>query len=119
MPKYFEGDRPLPFETLRITPEQITEQQLANIFADRESATICVTFNGFDESCLGYVFNIRKTNAQFQVLNITMEVELTATSAGRLADVIHHVSGIRFVEEVHTAFQNSRNNIGASMTHVY
>ena len=119
MPKFYDGNRELPFPVVALKSHLVDVQNLTNIFLSADRHTICVSFVDFDESCLGYIFNIRKNNAEFEILNITMQIELVVTSINRLVDVIKHIAGICFVEEINVIFQNSRNNIGSSLTYRY
>ncbi|MEB0134616.1 hypothetical protein QN362_04645 [Actimicrobium sp. CCC2.4] len=119
MPKYFDGEVSLPFEIVRLTSTEITPAALDAVFSTRDGATISVVFTGFEAGCLGYIINVRKQSVAFQIVNIAGETELVVTSTERLVDLIEHISGIRYVEEVQNVFYGSRNNIGSSMTYSY
>jgi hypothetical protein len=119
MPKYFDGEVKLPFEIVRLMSSEVTIAALDSVFSTRDSATISVVFAGFEVGCLGYAINIRKQSMKFEIVNIAGETELIVTSTERLVDVIEHVSGTRYVDDVQDVFHGSRNNIGSSTTYSY
>lgn len=114
MPKYFNGDRDLLFPIARIESADLSSTSLSELFAEGNELSVCVSFSGFNESCLGYVAHIRKAGNMFELLNICSELELRVEGFEALALVLAHVCGASYSPEVQAVFQQIRNDIGSA-----
>jgi len=115
MPKYFTDERPLLFSKVTIKPGELTIAALSTLFAKGKQYTICLTFEGFEANCLGFLVHVRKSGDRFELLNIAEEVELFVHSEEQLVEVIKHVSGTEYSERAQKAFQQIRNDIGSGV----
>jgi hypothetical protein len=112
--KYFTNQRDLPFEKVMVTAARLNTTYLASLFQQRSSVSLCVSFDGFDEKTLGYIFNIKKTEGGFQFINVTEKQELLAGSISGAISIIRHVAGIESNDKVQNIFQQIRNDIGTN-----
>ncbi len=115
MPKYFTDERPLLFNKATFKLGELTSATLAALFEKSPGNTICLTFEGFEANCLGFLVHVRKSGDRFELLNIAEEVELFVHSEEQLLEVIKHVSGAEYSERAQKAFQQNRNAIGSGV----
>ena len=112
MPKYFDGEKPLPFPRSAITPDRLTEdwaqQKLAR---NRGNLSLCLRFPGFPDDSLGYVFNIEQAGDSFRISDITGKQLLKVANLGDLVAMVLHVSGTSYDADWQTQFQKLRNQI--------
>lgn len=114
MPKYFSGDREVLFEIAKIDAGALNAANISLLFRDVSERSVCVTFSGFDQSCLGYIAHIRKNGDTFDLLNICSELELRVDGIDALVTVLAHVCGARYSAAVQAVFQQIRNDIGSA-----
>lgn len=105
----------LLFAKVVLRPRDLTSDTLRSLFARQTEASLCLVFDGFAASCLGYVLHVRYRDGQYEVLNITGESELLLRSEDHLAEVIMHVSGMQYSEAACRAFQKIRTDIGTGV----
>lgn len=115
MPKYFSGDREILFEIAKIDAGALNAANISHLFRDVSERSVCVTFSGFDQSCLGYIAHIRKNGDTFDLLNICSELELRVDGIEALVTVLAHVCGARYSSAVQAVFQQIRNDIGSAV----
>lgn len=113
MPKYFNDERPLLFPKVTIGVCELTADWLAALFKQQDRNSISLSFQGFEESCLGFVVHVKKTGARYEILNITEQFELAVENEQQLVEVIKHVSGVQYSEKMQATFQQIRNDIGS------
>jgi hypothetical protein len=112
MPKYFEGERPLPFARVVITPDQFSDNWLQKELARKKGKiSLCVRFAGFPEDSLGYVFNIEQVAGALQISDITGKQLLIVANLGELVTMVFHVSGTSYDADWQAQFQKLRNQI--------
>jgi len=112
MPKYFHGDKPLPFERVSITSDRFSKRWLrTELVRTRGKMTLCLRFAGFPEDSLGYVFNIEQAGESFRVSDIKGRQLLTVTNLAELCEMVLHVSGSSYDADWQTEFQKMRNQI--------
>lgn len=75
---------------------------------------MCVRFDGFEEACLGYVFNIEQSGESYRISDITGKQLLTVGTMRELLAMVMHVSGTRYDQNWQTEFQKLRNQITSS-----
>lgn len=112
MAKAFSDEKQFPFQKVRVTPDQTTPAELNLIFNRQSNLTLCVSFEGFEDETLGFVFNIELDGGKFKLVNILEDTEVIARDVNSLSQIIRHVAGIDYHESVQALFQSSRNNIG-------
>ena len=112
MPKYFEGEKPLPFARGAITSDRFSEKWLrTELTRKRGKMSLCLRFAGFPEDSLGYVFNIEQTGEAFRISDITGKQLLTVGNLGELVAMVFHVSGTSYDADWQAEFQKMRNQI--------
>jgi hypothetical protein len=109
MPKYFDGERELPFERLSIEIDAVSRDSLERAFARRDSLSLCVRLPGLDANCLGYVFNIEKSGSRFLIFDVTKKLLLTKNSIEEVEVLIRHSVGYAYDEEVHRMLAKLRD----------
>ena len=115
MPKYFNDARLLLYPKSVLRPDELTPETISALFYSRIQNTICLVFDGFDRSCLGFVVHVTKKGDRYELQNITKEVELIVANESSLIEVIKHVSGSEYSKAAQAAFQQIRNDIGSSI----
>ena len=115
MPKYFTDEKELPFDKVALDPEDLTADRLEELFESNSKLTLCLRFDGYDQSCLGYIFNVQLEDGSFRLTNIVGQLELSVQNMESLLEVMRHVSGISYSERVQAAFQQIRNDIGSGI----
>lgn len=112
MPKYFDNERKLPFSRVSVANDQFSEQWLQRELAQRAGKlSLCLRFEGFEQDCLGYVFNIEQADESFRISDITSKQLLVLASLREVVAMILHVSGTRYDQNWQTEFQTLRNQI--------
>ena len=101
MPKYFDGERPLPFEQIKVDIEAVNAEMLQTLFSGRDRVSLCVRLPGLEESCLGYLFNIEKSDGSFVLVDITKKKLITRDTLADLESLIRHSVGYGYDERVH------------------
>lgn len=114
MPKYFSGEKPLPYNLLTIKAACITPKIIEDAFAQHDTISISIIHDGLHENSLGYIVHVKKIEGGFLISNIAGENELGVTNMSSLCTVLEHVSAQKYSKEVQKIFQKNRNNIGAS-----
>ena len=113
MTKYFKDERELNFRVTRIDVAQLSAESIAHCFNSGDECSICITFSGFEESCLGYVVHVRKlVNDFFELVNITGETEMRVNGVEALILVLRHVCGETYSPAIQDVFQQIRCDIG-------
>jgi hypothetical protein len=112
MPKYFDGEKPLPFARVAITSDRFSEQWLRKeLVQTRGKMSLCLRFAGFPDDSLGYVFNIDQAGESFRISDIKGKQLLTVATIAELSDLVLHVSGASYDADWQTEFQKMRNQI--------
>ena len=112
MPKYFDGEKPLPFSRVAITSARFSEQWLRQeLTRKRGKVSLCLRFAGFPDDSLGYVFNIEQAGEAFCVSDITGKQLLSVPNLSELVAMVLHVSGTSYVADWQAEFQKMRNQI--------
>lgn len=112
MPKYFEGEKPLPFPRVATTNTEFSTQWLQKVLTRKSGkVSLCLRFVGFPADSLGYVFNIEQTGAAFRVSNITGKQLLNVGALDELVAMVRHVNGTRYDADWQAEFQKLRNQI--------
>jgi hypothetical protein len=112
MPKYFDGEKPLPFSRVAITSDRFSEKWLQQELTRKHGKmSLCLRFAGFPNDSLGYVFNIERAGDDFRISDITGKQLLTVANLGELVAMVLHVSGTRYNADWQTEFQKMRNQI--------
>lgn len=112
MPKYFEGEKPLPFARVRITSDRFSEQWLRQALTRKGGkVSLSLRFSGFPDDSLGYVFNIEQADGVFRISDIKGKQLLAIPDIGELVAMILHVSGASYDADWQTEFQKLRNQI--------
>ena len=112
MPKYFDGERPLPFLRAAITSDRFSEQWLRQeLTRKRGKVSLCLRFAGFPDDSLGYVFNIEQAGEAFRVSDITGKQLLSVPNLSELVAMVLHVSGTSYNADWQAEFQKMRNQI--------
>lgn len=115
MPKYFSGEKPLPYKLVRLKASEITCDAINKIFSVDDSVSLSLIHDGLHNSSLGYLVHIKKSDGGgFLISNITGEAELVATNDASLCVILKHVCGQEYSKDVKQMFQRNRNNIGAN-----
>jgi hypothetical protein len=115
MPKYFDGQRSLPFPTATVSLSDFSEKWLAReIESKRGKVSLSLLFEGFPKDSLGYVFNIQKDGSQMRVSDITGKQLLNVSTLTELTAMILHAVGARYDAEWQTVFQKVRNQISSA-----
>ena len=113
MAKYFKDHRQLNHRVQRLNVTDLSPKSIASCFEMDNECSICVTFAGFDESCLGYVTHVRKSaDDLYELFNIAGETEIRVNSIEALILVLRHVCGETYSPEIQDVFQQIRNDIG-------
>ena len=66
-------------------PGDLSADHIVALFQGNPRLSLCLGFDGFDESCLGYVFNIELEANSYHFTNITGEQELTVPDGDSLS----------------------------------
>lgn len=112
MPKYFDGEKPLPFARVATTADCFSEDWLRRELVRKNGMiSLCLRFAGFPDDSLGYVFNIKKSDEAYLVSDITGKQLLSVTDLGELTGMIRHVSGTNYDARWQAEFQKMRNQI--------
>ena len=112
MPKYFEGEKPLPFARVAITADRFSEDSLRRELARKKGkVSLCLRFAGFPDDSLGYVFNIEQAGEAFRVSDITGKQLLSIPNLSELVAMVLHVSGTSYDADWQAKFQKMRNQI--------
>ena len=112
MPKYFEGEKPLPFVRVAITADRFSEDWLRRELARKKGRiSLCLRFAGFPDDSLGYVFNIEQAGEAFGVSDITGKQLLSVPNLSELVAMVLHVSGTSYDADWQAEFQKMRNQI--------
>jgi len=112
MPKYFEGEKPLPFPRVAITADRFSDDWLRRELARKKGKiSLCVRFAGFPDDSLGYVFNIEQAGEAFRVSDITGKQLLSVPNLSELVKMVLHVSGTSYHADWQAEFQRMRNQI--------
>ena len=112
MPKYFDGEKPLPFSRVAITSARFSEQWLRQeLTRKRGKVSLCLRFAGFPDDSLGYVFNIEQAGEAFRVSDITGKQLLSVPNLSELVAMVLHVSGTSYDADWQAEFQKMRNQI--------
>jgi|LakMenEpi03Aug12_release.lakeMendotaPanAssembly.Ray.scaffolds.fasta_scaffold1479050_1 hypothetical protein len=109
MPKYFDGECELPFERFNIEIDAVSRVSLERAFARTDSLSLCVRLPGLDTSCLGYIFNIKKSESCFSIFDVTKKLLLTRDSTEDLESLIRHSVGYAYDVQVHRVLAKLRN----------
>lgn len=115
MPKYFAGEKNLPYSIARINISELSKSKLELLFHSTAKLSICILQDGLDDSSLGYVANISKEGEIYTLINIALEVELKAKGVDSLCAVLRHICGAEYLPKVQELFQKNRNNIGSTI----
>jgi len=112
MPKYFQGEIRLPFPKARILFEHVNGKALEKLLRKHAGkVSLCVSFEGLDDDCLGYVFNIQQASSEFELRDITKKLLFTVASHEELVEMIKHASGGNYNPKWQKHFQVLRNRI--------
>lgn len=112
MPKYFQGERTLPYPKERILLADLDAAKLDKLLrAHGGRLSLCVAFTGLGKDCLGYVFNIRQSPMGLEIRDITNKLLFTVASLEELAQMIKHASGESYDARWQQHFQVLRNQI--------
>ena len=115
MPKYFDDKRKLPFAREEVLFEQVNAPTLEKLLNKQGGkVSVCVRFKGFENDCLGYVFNIEQTPEGFQVKDITKKLLLTVPNMDEVIAMMKHACGGKYNDEWQQRFQTLRNKITSS-----
>jgi hypothetical protein len=115
MPKYFEGNKKLPYAKELLSLEQLTTRKLGELLdKHRDALSLCVRFPSFEQDCLGYVFNIKRTDGKYELSDITGKKLLVIEAGDALISMIQHVSGAKYDTDWQKTFQQLRNQITSS-----
>src|ERR1051326_2484523 len=112
MPKYFQGEIRLPFPKEKILLEQVNRTVLEKLLRKNGGkVSLCVSFRGLDDDCLGYVFNVQQVSTKFEVRDIAKKLLFTVASREELVGMIKHASGGNYDPQWQQHFQVLRNRI--------
>jgi len=111
MPKYFDGERLLPFKKVTIDISSLTYEFLNQLISSNSSMSLCVRLPGFEETCLGYVFNVKKLGETFQIIDITERVVLSLKSIEEIDELIKHAIGYAYSESMHRELAKLRDAV--------
>ena len=112
MPKYFDGDLPLPYPRVNVSLRGFSEAWLVEQLAkNKGQISLCFRLDGFPPDSLGYVFHIEKSGEAFHVSDITKKQLLSVPSAAQLVAMVLHASGAKYEADWQVEFQRLRNEI--------
>jgi hypothetical protein len=112
MAKYFDDERNLPFKPVTVRNDVFNQQWLERkLSSSRGKISLCYTFQGFDETCLGYVVNIQNSEDRFIITDITGKQLLNIDHISDVVAMVRHVSGTQYYQIWQTEFQRLRNEI--------
>ena len=113
MPKYFDGDRPLPADVVKVPYNDISETTLQRLISEKGgNCVISVTLPGLGESSLGYIFMVRERPEGIELRDIKGILYFRNLTFANLALLIKHSSGVEYSPEVQQEFHRIRNEIG-------
>ncbi|MBI4024935.1 MAG: hypothetical protein HY360_08130 [Verrucomicrobia bacterium] len=112
MPKYFQGEMKLPFPKEKLFLEKVNSAALEKLLRKHDGkVSLCVSFRGLDDDCLGYLFNIQQISAKYEVRDITKKLLFPVASRDELVEMIKHASGGNYDPKWQQHFQVLRNRI--------
>ena len=112
MPKYFDGEKPLPFARVAIKADRFSEQWLRQeLVRKRGKMSLCLRFAGFPDDSLGYMFNIEQAGEALRISDIKGKQLLTVATLAELVEMVLHVSGTSYDADWQAEFQKMRNQI--------
>ncbi len=109
MPKYFTAEIPLPFKKVAIGADEITIEMMERILQEHSSVSIAISLPGLEDSCIGYVINLTKTESEITVCDITKKVLFALETTAEVTQFAKHVIGYEFSQEIHERVQKFRD----------
>lgn len=100
MPKYFSGLRPLPFQRIDWSTNDISYEAVRTIFSETQSASFCIRLPGLPDSCLGYVVNIKHTDDRLDVFDISGKLLISLEGYDEVVSMLHHAAGTRVNDSI-------------------
>ena len=95
MPKYFLDVRPLPFERIDWSIDDINSEAVTAVFSERQAACFCIRLPGLPASCMGYLINIQRTDHGFDALDISGKKLVSLKDYVEVVSMLRHAAGVR------------------------
>lgn len=112
MPKYFDGEKKLPFPITEIPVDDLSPPKLASLLTTTDKISLLIKLPNYESSCLGFVLNVKKIGSEYAITNVAGELELMLSSSDLLFEVAQHICGARYSERIHQAFAHPLGDVG-------
>lgn len=113
MPKYFEGERPLPAVVVPVYFDEITAENLQRLLTRNDGECVfSIELPGLPSNSLGYIFLVKEIAAGYEIRDINDVVFFRGVDSASLAEIMKHASGVEYNLEVQKEFYRIRNERG-------
>jgi hypothetical protein len=112
MPKYFEGEKALPFPRVDFLLSELSENALREALASHNhQVSICLKLPGFPVDSLGYLFFVvQNPDGSFHLQDLARSIAIKTESLGKVESFLRHCSGAAFSQEWYDILYAMRND---------
>ena len=89
--------------------DEITEEWIISTLQENDAVSLSLALPGLDESCIGYLLNLRNCESGIEVCDVTQRSLFSIDSATEVIKLVRHLVGYEYSEDIYNRFTKLRD----------